>query len=101
MDGLCQGGRFSFFALFHLGNQKVHGLGGDLVNPLAYGTKRDNGFRGDGGIIEAYDPVGVRQMAVFADDQVQEDVCMGVIGEEDALFSLGYFSSSVVRISPS
>ena len=88
MNWLRQRNRPSLFLLIHLLHKKADRFVGDFVDLLSDSTDWDDRLSGDGGIIEANQKKVIWHTAVFPNQQVQKNICLGIIRNEDSLFTL-------------
>ena len=62
--------RFSLLLFFHLGNQKLYRLIGNLINLLPYGADRNNRFGCNRGVIKTDDAVFLGQTAIVLNQKI-------------------------------
>lgn len=87
MNYFLQGYRSSFLPLVHLSNKKLHGSIGYFIDLLAYCAGWYDCFAGYRRIIESYNAVIIRQVAVLSDQTVDQHIRISIICKKNPLFS--------------
>ncbi len=85
------------FAFIHLFYQEADRLRGNLINLLSDRTDGDDCLAGDRRIVEAHQKKIIRKLPVPSHEQIDQDVCVRVVGDEQSLFKALVFRGNIFQ----